>query len=224
MCSFCLVDFKIFFLPLIFKSLWYVLVWIPWSSYCLGEGCSAAWICRSMSSTKFGKISDIISFFFLRIYLFIWERVGENRRGGAEGENHKRLPPEDRAWCRAWSHHPEMMTWAKIKSQTLNWAIQVPPNIISSNTLSFTLSFPSYFGIPNEMHVDFCHYPPDPWDSVNFFWTIFFLLFRLDEQSTVLSSNSLILSSAISTLLLNPFSEFLFLLLHFSFTILTFLS
>lgn len=51
-----------------------------------------------------------------------------------------------------------------------------------ANTLSFTLSFPSYFGIPNDMHVDFCYYPPDPWDSVNIFWSIFFLLFRLDEQ------------------------------------------
>jgi len=42
------------------------------------------------------------------------EREGRSRERG-------RLPTECRAQSRAWSHNPEIMTWAEIKSQMLNW-------------------------------------------------------------------------------------------------------
>ena len=46
--------------------------------------------------------------------------------GGAEWERERerilsRLHSWNGVWCRAQSHNPEIMTWAEIKSRTLNW-------------------------------------------------------------------------------------------------------
>ena len=63
------------------------------------------------------------------IYLF-WERERERERErGREGRGRERgreripsrLHTQCRAQCRTQSHHAEIMTWAKIKSQILNW-------------------------------------------------------------------------------------------------------
>ena len=73
-----------------------------------------------------------ISPLFLSIYFF-WERL----RGGVEGWRErererilKRLQAQHRAWHRAWSHHPEIMTWAEIKSWTVN-QLSHPDGLIS---------------------------------------------------------------------------------------------
>ena len=62
-------------------------------------------------------------------------------KGGAEGEGERTLKQAPRsvqrlmwgsvsqltgAQCRTWYQDPEIMIWAKIKSQTLNWATQAP--------------------------------------------------------------------------------------------------
>ena len=60
--------------------------------------------------------------FFLKIYLFILERESTSGRGKREGQNLKQTPHQAwyKAWLGAWSQDPEIMTWAKIKSQMLN--------------------------------------------------------------------------------------------------------
>ena len=61
--------------------------------------------------------------YFLKIYLFIWERVGAHVRmeGGTNGKRiSSRLPTELRALHRAWSHDSEIVTRSKIKSWILN--------------------------------------------------------------------------------------------------------
>ena len=76
-----------------------------------------------------------------------------------------------------WGISQTMRSWPELKSRvghSTYWATQAPSDRISSNILSVTLSFPSSFGLPNDMHLDFCYGPLDLWDSVNFFWTVFF--------------------------------------------------
>ena len=72
---------------------------------------------------------------FLKIYLFFWERELARRDGEGRRKNLKQTP-HWRAQRGAPSHHPEIMTSAKTKSQTLNqWATQAPPgaNVFSLN-------------------------------------------------------------------------------------------
>ena len=45
----------------------------------------------------------------------------ESVQGEDQGEREKQTPTKQGAWGRAWSHDPEIMTWADIKSQMLNW-------------------------------------------------------------------------------------------------------
>ena len=82
-----------------------------------------------------------VKFIILKNYLFILreskrEWVGEEPK--AEGKRiSRRLPAEHRAWNRAQSHDPEIMTWAEIKSWMLNW--QSHPN--SSEIYNFSNYF-----------------------------------------------------------------------------------
>ena len=68
----------------------------------------------------------LFSLFFLTLSLdmflyqpppFFWEREWAQVRA-RERENLQQAG--HRAWCGAWSHNPEIMTWAEIKSQALN--------------------------------------------------------------------------------------------------------
>ena len=73
----------------------------------------------------------LFSFFFLRFYLFIWQREipgdrGRQRQREREGS---RLPAEQRAWCGTWSQDPEIMTWAEGSGLT-HWATQAPPSCL----------------------------------------------------------------------------------------------
>ena len=61
-------------------------------------------------------------YYFFNVFIFILEL--EWARRGAEGEGERvssRLPAEHGAQQGAQSHHTEIMTWAKIKSQIFNW-------------------------------------------------------------------------------------------------------
>ena len=49
------------------------------------------------------------------VHTWVWVRWGRNRERILS-----RLHAQHRAWCRAWSHDPDVMTWAEIKSWTLN--------------------------------------------------------------------------------------------------------
>ena len=67
-------------------------------------------------------------------------RVGRRGRGRGR-ETPSRLYAEHRTQCRAWSHNPEIMTWAETRSQTLtNWATQAP-----LYTLFFVCLFVCFF-------------------------------------------------------------------------------
>ena len=63
--------------------------------------------------------------FYLVVCLFILEMGWRASRGRGRWRRRmrisSRLHAEHRAWCGGQSHHPETMTWAKIKSQTLSW-------------------------------------------------------------------------------------------------------
>ena len=60
--------------------------------------------------------------FFKRFYLFICHpEIKSTGRGSGRGRGRSSLPAEQGARRGAWSHHPEIMTWAEIKSQMPNW-------------------------------------------------------------------------------------------------------
>ena len=63
--------------------------------------------------------------FFSNVYLFIFERERESalkwEERHRERESSSWLPAEHRGWLGPQSQNPEIRTWAKIKSQTLNW-------------------------------------------------------------------------------------------------------
>ena len=72
------------------------------------------------------ELQDSKIIFFLRFYLFIWDREKERERerererestclegAEAEGEAYSLLPAEQGAQCGAWSQDPEIMTWAE---------------------------------------------------------------------------------------------------------------
>ena len=63
----------------------------------------------------------LVRFFFLRFFIYIWEteHSGRGRRRGTS-----RLLAEQKAWHRAWSQDPKIMTWAKGWHLTY-WATQV---------------------------------------------------------------------------------------------------
>ena len=94
---------------------------------------SSQHLCFS-NSLKYQMKKDMLlkSTFFLRfIYLLERKRI---QPGGAEGEGERvssRLPAECRAWCRARSHDPEIMTWAETKSQAFN-QLQHPSGLESA--------------------------------------------------------------------------------------------
>ena len=79
-----------------------------------------------------GKYGNIQICFFKNVYSF-WEREREREREGecarVWGRDRDRGRARIPSWLHtqrevqhgAWSHHWEIMTWAKIKSQTLNW-------------------------------------------------------------------------------------------------------
>ena len=78
-------------------------------------------------------IEKLNIFIFLKKYIFFLfiERKREKERVQRQRERDRtpgRCYTEYSAWHRAWSHDPEIMTWAKIKSQThlTDWATQVP--------------------------------------------------------------------------------------------------
>ena len=82
----------------------------------------------------------IMSSFFFKKDLFILEREREQERAGRGAERiSSRLPIEYGAWCGAQSQDPEIMTWAKIKSQLINWLSHPGALIISAfqSTFSF---------------------------------------------------------------------------------------
>ena len=72
--------------------------------------------------------------FFLKIYLFEGERAKACRvagiRAGVEGE---RIPNEWGARLKAWSHHPEIMTWAEPKSPSLKCLSHAGTPVLSSS-------------------------------------------------------------------------------------------
>lgn len=94
-----------------------------------------------LSNLSYFLISDVVSsllffLFFLKIYLFILEREREREcipdwvGSGGSWENLKLTPywawrptwsPSQGLISRSWDYDPEMMTWAKTKSQILNW-------------------------------------------------------------------------------------------------------
>ena len=57
----------------------------------------------------------MLLFFFLRFYLFIWQRERQREREHKQGEGRgkSRLPTEQGAWCGARSQDPEIMTQAE---------------------------------------------------------------------------------------------------------------
>ena len=61
-------------------------------------------------------------FYLLKLYIFFKDLFILERGAGGEGEreNLKQIPTEHRAHQGAWFQDPEIMTWANIKSQTLN--------------------------------------------------------------------------------------------------------
>ena len=64
----------------------------------------------------------LFSFFKKDLFTYLRGRERERFRGAVEeGERiSSRLPTECGAWHGAWSHDPEIMTWAEIKSWMLN--------------------------------------------------------------------------------------------------------
>ena len=82
--------------------------------------------------------------FFVRFYLFIWqrERSQVGREAGREW-GRSRLPAEQRAGCGAQSQDPEITTWAEGGDLT-RWATQVPQIVLHSWNYSSTdsRSFP----------------------------------------------------------------------------------
>ena len=66
-----------------------------------------------------------LSFFFFKKCLFIFSGSGERGRDRDRDRKRERAPrrfhPQCEARHRAWTHDHEIMTWAKIKSQMLNW-------------------------------------------------------------------------------------------------------
>ena len=88
--------------------------------------------CHNFSWTSFDSNISLIAvshFLFLfkdllsfRIY---WESTPEGERGRKIERERERdilnkLHTQHRAWCRAWSHDPGIVTWAEIKSQMFN--------------------------------------------------------------------------------------------------------
>ena len=63
---------------------------------------------------------SLLTFFFLKISLREWESA-HMQQGGQRETISSRHHAESRAWCGAWSHHPEITTWAETKGQMLNW-------------------------------------------------------------------------------------------------------
>ena len=80
---------------------------------------------------------------YLLFFSFLFKSVRERERERESESEHtrkkgrgrerilSRLHAQCRAWCRAQSHEPGIVTWAEIKSQTLNWlSHQVPPYLL----------------------------------------------------------------------------------------------
>ena len=85
------------------------------------------------------------------LFVSFWERekervpapAGEGQRE-REKENPKQAPCcQHRAWCRALFHDHEIMTWAEIKSQTLNWLSH--PSTPVHTCVLILIFFPSAF-------------------------------------------------------------------------------
>ena len=73
------------------------------------------------TTKEFFRVFISISFYFyLKIYLFVLETESTGGRGRKKERNLTRLHIEQGAWCGAWSHDTETLTWAKTKSQTPN--------------------------------------------------------------------------------------------------------
>ena len=68
-----------------------------------------------------GHIFMPVNFFKALFFLFIWEREQARGRTDGDRETWSRLPTEHRAQHGTQSQDPEIMTWAEIKSQLLNW-------------------------------------------------------------------------------------------------------
>ena len=74
------------------------------------------------------QLGDLSYCFLFCLFLFLeseraWAGEGEGQRG-------RKRERESQCWawspmCRAWSHDPEIMTWAEIKSWSLNWMSQI---------------------------------------------------------------------------------------------------
>ena len=65
---------------------------------------------------------DILWLHYLFLKDFIYLRVRESaHRRRSRGKGTSKLCTEHRAQCGVWSPDPEIVTWAEIKSQMLNW-------------------------------------------------------------------------------------------------------
>ena len=68
----------------------------------------------------------------------MWE--GRDKKRGRE-RIPNRLHPQHKYQCGAWSHNHETMTWAEVKSQTINWLSHPGTPLITSFKFLITGSF-----------------------------------------------------------------------------------
>ena len=75
---------------------------------------------------------NVLPFFSLRFYFFIWESEcqGERAWAGEKGRGRRsRIPAELGAWCRTSSQNPGIRTWAEDR-HLMDWATQNPSSIL----------------------------------------------------------------------------------------------
>ena len=119
--SIVIVTIQIIFLYIVCSSL--KIYNYSWPLNNMSLNCMGPLICRFFSINLIQYCKYIFSslWFFIKIYLFIWERVQAG--GGAEGERKrilKQTPYLVQGPTQAWSQNLDFMTWAKIRSQTFN--------------------------------------------------------------------------------------------------------
>ena len=117
--SICFI-WKVFPEPDVWVRIFIIEIWFTYNAILV----SGVQHTDTLSSAHHNKCSHhlspyIITIFF-RCYLFIWERENERAWVGGRDRGTSRLPTEYWAQHGAWSHNPEIMTWAEIKSQMLN--------------------------------------------------------------------------------------------------------
>ena len=117
-------------------------------------GSCLSWRLNRMSHP--GTLIYCFCFFFFKINLFMSERervwAGGRGKGKGEKECSSRLATDHGAWCNTQSQDPEIMPFAKTKSQVLN-QLSHPgaphSSILLFNNYSHSLFFPSFPPIPS---------------------------------------------------------------------------